>query len=124
VCQVTETLCPTEENVPLIESGNESYLRRKAMIAMPTSLQYLFMSWGVVTAVLAILMIYGNTLSTREDDQLYLSKEEQVMMGAEQQVLIGKMDHLERVIISLAVFSGILLLASASVWVWIGLYGS
>jgi len=77
-----------------------------------------------VTAVLAILMIYGNTLSTREDDQLYLSKEEQVMMGAEQQVLIGKMDHLERVIISLAVFSGILLLASASVWVWIGLYGS
>jgi len=94
------------------------------MIAMPTSLQYVLMSWGFVTAVLAVLVIYGNTLSIREDDQLYLNKEEQVMMGSEQQVLIGKMNHLSRIIISLAVFSGILLLASASIWVWIGLHGS
>jgi len=31
-----------------------------------------------------MLMIYGNTLSAREDGQLYLSKQEQVMMGTEQ----------------------------------------
>jgi hypothetical protein len=91
------------------------------MMAMSHSLTYLFVSWGVVTAVLFVLVIYGNALSSREEDQLYLNKAEQVMMASEQQVLISKMNHLARVIIYLAVLSGMLLLATATVWVWIGL---
>ena len=91
------------------------------MIGMSDSLTYLVFSWGVVTAVLLVLVIYGNALSSREEDQLYLNKAEQVMMASEQQVLIGKMNHLARVIIYLAIVSGMLLLASAGVWVWIGL---
>lgn len=91
------------------------------MSGISHSLMYLLASWGAVTAVLVGLVIYGNTLSTREDDQLYLNAAEQDMMASEQQVLIGKMRHLARIILYLAVVSAALLLASAGVWVWIGL---
>ncbi len=82
------------------------------------------MSWGGITAVLIVLLIYGNTLSIREDDELYLNKAESHMMASEQRTLIAKMDQLKRVIIALAALSMILLLASAGVWVWIGLHRS
>jgi hypothetical protein len=72
--------------------------------------------------VLVGLIVYGNALSTREDDELYLNQAEQVMMASEQQVLIGKMHSLLRVIIALAVLSGILFVMSASVWIWIGFH--
>jgi len=91
------------------------------MIAISSSLAYLFVSWGIVTAVLIVLVIYGNTLSSREEDQLYLNSAEQVMMASEQQALIGKMNHLARLIVYVAALSGLLLLASAGMWVWIGL---
>ena len=91
------------------------------MIGISHSLAYLLVSWGAVTAVLVVLVIYGNTLSSREDDELYLNQAEQVMMASEQQILIGKMNHLARVIVYLAVLSGLLLAASAGVWAWIGL---
>lgn len=91
---------------------------------MPASLQYLLMVWGIVTTVLTVLVIYGNTLSTREDDQIYLNKAEETMMASEQRVLVVKMSHLAHIIVALAILSGILLAASAGVWVWAGLYGS
>ena len=91
------------------------------MIGISHSLAYLLVAWGAVTAVLVVLVIYGNTLSSREDDELYLNQAEQVMMASEQQILIGKMNHLARVIVYLAVLSGLLLVASAGVWAWIGL---
>ena len=69
-------------------------------------------------------MIYGNALSTREDDEIYLNKTEESMMADEQRTLIGKMTRLARLITVLAIMSGVFLLASAGVWVWIGLYKS
>lgn len=92
------------------------------MTTIQASLTYLLVSWGAVTAVLVGLIVYGNALSTREDDELYLNQAEQVMMASEQQALIGKMHSLLRVIIPLAILSGILFLMSASVWVWIGFH--
>jgi hypothetical protein len=44
------------------------------------------------------------------------------MMAVEQKALVAKMDRLKRVIVILAVFSGILLLVGAGVWVWIGFH--
>ena len=44
-----------------------------------------------------LLVIYGNALSTREDDELYLNKAEQAMMASDQQMLFGKMRRLARV---------------------------
>lgn len=92
------------------------------MSGVPTPLAYLLFSWGIVTAVLLVLVIYGNTLSIREDTELYLNKAEDEMMAAEQKALVVKMDRLKRVILILAVFSGILLVVTASVWVWIGFH--
>jgi hypothetical protein len=94
------------------------------MGGIPSTLAYMLMIWGAITAVLVVLVIYGNALSTREDDEIYLNKTEEGMMATEQRILIGKMNRLAGVIRVVAVTSGILLLASAGVWVWIGLYKS
>jgi hypothetical protein len=94
------------------------------MGGIPNTLAYLLMIWGAITAVLVVLVIYGNALSTREDDEIYLNKTEESMMADEQRTLIGKMTRLARVITVLAIMSGVFLLASAGVWVWIGLYKS
>ena len=88
---------------------------------LPSPLAYLLLFWGLVTAVLVALLIYRSTLSSKEDDQLYLNKAEASMMGAEQQVIITKLQRLSQPITWLAVLSGVLLVASAGVWVWIGL---
>jgi len=88
---------------------------------LPGPLAYLLLSWGVITTALIVLLIYRTTLSSKEDDQLYLNKAEASMMGAEQQVIINKLDRLGRPIMWLAALSGILLVASAGVWLWIGL---
>jgi hypothetical protein len=94
------------------------------MGGIPNTLAYLLMIWGAITAVLVVLVIYGNALSTREDDEIYLNKTEESMMADEQRTLIGKMTRLARVITVFAIMSGVFLLASAGVWVWIGLYKS
>jgi hypothetical protein len=88
---------------------------------LPTPLAYLLLTWGVITGILVILVIYRATLSTREDDQIYISKAGDSMMAAEQRMIIGKMNRLGRPILGLTLLSGTLLLASAGVWVWIGL---
>jgi len=91
------------------------------MGGIPAPLAYLLLACGLATAVLAVLVIYGDMLATREDDQLYLNKAEQTMMASEQQVLIEKMDRLKKVIWALAIIAGVLVVASAALWVWIGL---
>jgi hypothetical protein len=83
-------------------------------------LAYLLLSWGLITVALIALLIYRATLSNKEDDQLYLNKAEVSMMGSDQAVLISRLNRLGKPIIALAILSGILLLASASLWVWIG----
>jgi hypothetical protein len=91
------------------------------MGGVPAPLDYLLIAFGLATAVLAVLVIYGNALSTREEDQLYLNKAEQTMMATEQTVLVAKMDRLKNVIVVLAVVAGALALASGGTWLYIGL---
>ena len=91
------------------------------MPGLSAPLSYLLIACGVTTAVLVILVIYGDMLATREDDQIYLNRAEQTMMASEQQALIGKMDRLKKVIMVLAVTAGVLVVASASVWLWAAL---
>jgi hypothetical protein len=86
-----------------------------------TMLMRYFLGAGILTAgITMVLVIYGNALSTREDDELYLNKAEQAMMASEQRMLIGKMHRLARVILGFAVVAAVLLAASAGLWVWIG----
>ena len=83
-------------------------------------LAYLLVMWGVITVALVGLLVYRTTLSTKEDDQLYLNKAEVSMMGSDQAVLITRLNRLTKPILALAILSGILLLMSASLLVWNG----
>jgi hypothetical protein len=76
-------------------------------------------SWGVITAVLVILVIYRGTLSSKEDDQIFLDAAEQHHY-LDQQAVIAKMSRLTKPIIALAVISGVLLLTSAGLWLYGG----
>ncbi|HTQ98058.1 MAG TPA: hypothetical protein VMH89_14700 [Candidatus Acidoferrum sp.] len=89
-----------------------------------SALTYLLIISGAITAVLVVLVIYGNALDSREDDEIYLNKTEESVMAGGQRALIGKMNRLAGVITVVAVVAGIFLLASAGVWVYIGLYKS
>ena len=84
-------------------------------------------SWGVVTAVLIVLLIYRSTLSSREDDQIFIDTPEQhhfqVMGGEtpsahfqEQQAIVAKIARLMKPILALSVTSAVLILASLGVW--------
>jgi hypothetical protein len=77
-------------------------------------------SWGVITSVLVVLVIYRGTLSSKEDDQIFLDAAEQHHYR-DQQAVIAKMSRLTKPIIALAVISGVLLLTSAGLWIYGGL---
>lgn len=91
------------------------------MGGVPSPLDYLLIAFGLATGILAILVIYGNALSTREEDQLYLNNAEQTIMASEQQSLITKMNHLRNAIVVLAVIVGALALATGGTWLYMGL---
>ncbi len=91
------------------------------MSGISTLLTYLMGFSGAVAAVLVILVIYGNVLDTRVDEVIYLNKTEEKMMASDQPALVSKLNHLARVITVLAIITGVSLLATASVWVYIGL---
>jgi len=83
-------------------------------------LQLLMISWIVITIVLVALVVYRGTLSSREDDQIFIDAAEQHHYQ-EQVELIARMSRLAKPIIALSVLSGALLLASAGVWIYAGL---
>jgi hypothetical protein len=85
----------------------------------PLILDLLMISWGVITVVLVVLVVYRGTLSSKEDDQIFIDAAEQHHYE-EQLVIIARISRLTKPIIALAVVSGALLLASAGVWIYQG----
>lgn len=83
-------------------------------------LDLLMISWGVITAFLVVMVIYRGTLSSKEDDQIFIDAAEQHHYQ-EQQAIIARISRLTKPIIALAVVSGALLLASAGIWIYRGL---
>ena len=68
------------------------------------------LSLGAVSAaILAALVIYRATLSSREDDQLFIDNAEQ-QFSQEQQIIIAKMSRLRAPIIEFAGISSVFLL--------------
>ena len=82
-------------------------------------LDLLMISWGVITVALVVLVVYRGTLSSKEDDQIFIDAAEQHHYQ-EQLVIIARISRLTKPIIALAVVSGVLLLASAGVWIYQG----
>jgi len=82
-------------------------------------LDLLMISWGVITAFLVVLVVYRGTLSSKEDDQIFIDAAEQHHYR-EQLVIIDRISRLTKPIIALGNLSGALLLASAGVWIYQG----
>ena len=76
--------------------------------------------WGVLTAVLVILLIYRSTLTMQEDDQLFLGESES-HMEKEQIEIMAKVNKITPLVKWMGAASGLLLLVIAGVAVYQGL---
>ncbi len=72
----------------------------------------LLIAWGVLTAILVILLISRSTLTMREDDQLYLSDSESHMQK-EQTEILTRVNKLTPMVRILGAMSGVLILVIA-----------
>jgi hypothetical protein len=87
------------------------------MTSFENALVMLLVLWGVVTGVLVVMLIYRSTLSTREEDQIFLGGGEEALAN-EQRVLVARIEKLSRPITALMVLSGSLLAVTAGIWLW------
>lgn len=87
------------------------------------NLETLLIVWGVVTAVLVVLLIYRSTISMKEDNQLFLDDNESQLQQEQTQVL-SSMRRLQMPVRVLTGISGVLILLIFGLWVWRGISGT
>jgi Tfp pilus assembly protein PilN len=81
------------------------------------SLVALAVLWGVITAVLIVLLIYRSTLTMQEDDQLYLSESESHMQKQQTEILT-RVNKINPVVRLLGAGSALLFLVVAGMWTY------
>jgi hypothetical protein len=79
----------------------------------------ILVTWGIVTAVLVILLVYRGTLEVREDDQIFLDSAGD-SMAREQRVIVARIERLGRPIKLLIITSIALLLIAGGFWIYDG----
>ena len=84
---------------------------------------WLLIVWGVLTAILIILLIYRSTLTMQEDDQLFLNESESHMQ-TEQTELLMKVNKITPIVKVLGAFSGVMILVIAGLFIYQGLNSS
>jgi hypothetical protein len=87
---------------------------------MTPGLEWLLIAWGVLTAILVILLIYRSTLTMQEDDQLFLD-ESASAMAEEQRELMVKVNKINPLVKVLGATSGVMILIIAGWAVYLGL---
>jgi hypothetical protein len=75
--------------------------------------------WGIVTAVLVILLVYRSTLEVREDDQIFLDSAGD-SMAQEQRLIVARIERLARPIKLLMITSIVLLIAAGGFFLYDG----
>ncbi|PYX61965.1 MAG: hypothetical protein DMG73_01510 [Acidobacteria bacterium] len=80
----------------------------------------LLVVWGVLTAILIILLIYRSTLTMHEDDQLFLN-ESDTHMEQEQAEVLSKVNKISPYVKVLGAVSGVLILVIAGIYLYQGL---
>jgi hypothetical protein len=75
--------------------------------------------WGIVTAVLVILLVYRGTLEVREDDQIFLDSAGD-SMAQEQRLIVARIERLARPIKLLMITSIVLLIAAGGFFLYDG----
>ena len=83
-------------------------------------LMWLLIAWGILTAVLVILLIYRSTLTMQEDDQLFLD-ESSAQMAREQSELMAKLNKITPLVKVLGATSGLMFLVIAGMFIYQGL---
>lgn len=78
-------------------------------------LLYLVVAWGIITALLLLLLVYRKTIASKEEDQLFLDGAES-RLAAEQQDVALRLARLTKPIVVLAVLSAVLLLVISGLW--------
>jgi hypothetical protein len=89
---------------------------------MSSLLTFMLVFCGAITVLLVVLVIYGNVLDSREDEEIYLNPEQQKMMAGDQPDLIRRMNRLAGVIKTVAIIAGISVVATAGFSAWYELY--
>ena len=87
---------------------------------MAPGLEWLLITWGGLTVVLIILLIYRSTLTMQEDDQLFLDESES-HMALEQSELMSKVNKITPVVKVLGAASGLMFLVIAGLFIYQGL---
>ena len=81
---------------------------------------WLLIVWGVLTAILIVLLIYRSTLTMQEDDQLFLNESESHMQ-TEQTELLAKVNRITPLVKILGALSGVMILVIAGLFIYQGL---
>ena len=80
-------------------------------------LPVLLIAWGVLTAILIVLLIYRSTLNMHADEQLFLD-DASSHMAQEQMDVVKKMSKVGPWVRTFGAASGALILVIASIWVY------
>ncbi len=87
---------------------------------MTQGMEWMLISWGVVTGILLILLFYRSTLTRQEDDQLFID-ESSASRATEQSQLIAKVNKINPLVKLVGATSGLMILAIAGWAVYLGL---
>jgi hypothetical protein len=87
---------------------------------MMSMLMWPLILWGVLTAVLIVLLIYRSTLTMHEDDQLFLD-DSASGMAQEQAEIMAKLNKVTPFVKWLGAASGALILVIAGLAIYQGL---
>ena len=80
----------------------------------------LLIAWGILTAILIVLLIYKSTLTMHEDDSIYLQETESQMQKDQSEVL-AKMRKIGPIVKVLGAVSGAMILIIAGLFIYHGL---
>jgi hypothetical protein len=80
----------------------------------------LLVAWGILTAILIVLMIYKSTLTMHEDDSIFLNETESQMQKDQSEVL-AKMRKITPIVKVLGALSGLMILVIAGLFIYQGL---
>ncbi len=86
-----------------------------------TAVYALLAAWGLLTAILVLLLIYRGTLSIHEDDQLFLDPA-QALMQQEQAEILRKVARVNPLVRLFGTASGALILLIFGLGVYQGLF--
>ena len=80
----------------------------------------LLIAWGILTAILIVLLIYKSTLTMHEDDSIFLQETESQMQKDQTEVL-AKMRKITPIVKVLGAVSGAMILIIAGLFIYQGL---